>query len=235
MKSTALLIGGGRLAQHLKHWHRHLNLSYKLSTWQRAEGFDQLKILLEKHDLIWLAIRDSEIVSFYNSYLQDQAKKVVHFSGSVYDPRLISAHPLMSFSRELYDISTYQDIHFSLTGAERLHEALPEFPNSFSILKPEEKSLYHALCVMTGNFPQMLWAQTYPQFAGLRIPEKALDHYIQQVTLNFIRDKEKALTGPLVRGDWTTIEQNKGALTQQPYLLEIYKSFSNKADEEDDA
>ena len=224
--STVLLVGNGRLAKHLKHWNQLVQLPNELLIWHRLQTQDQLKLHLQKASVVWLAISDSAIINFYNQHLSSFNKTVVHFSGALNDERLISAHPLMTFTNELFDKSIYQKIHFSLTGASALQKALPNFKNGFSQVQSDHKALYHALCVLTGNFPQLLWNETLKEFRNLNIPDSAVELYIQQVCANFIQQKEKALTGPLVRKDFKTIESNLESLSTKTTLKNIYSSFN---------
>ena len=120
----------------------------------------------------------------------------------------------------------FNKIHFSLTGALHISDVLPGFKNTYGIIKADEKALYHALCVMTGNFPQMLWSKTFDIFKSLNVPDQAVDEYIEQITKNFIQLKNQAVTGPIQRQDLITIEKNLSALGTQPVLKNIYTTFA---------
>ncbi len=221
---SVLLIGSGRLAQHLRYWNSLLPNPNSLLCWDRSQGIEQLHLLIKKSSLVWLAISDSALVPFYEEHLTELKKPVVHFSGALFDVRIPSAHPLMSFPRALLDAPTYPKIHFALSGAATLHELMPGFTNSFSIMPEKDKALYHALCVMSGNFPQLLWSETFPQLSQLEIPEAAINLYLTQITENFIKYRSNALTGPLIRRDQNTIEKNLRALTDSK-LKKVYQSF----------
>jgi hypothetical protein len=221
-----LLIGNGRLARHLHQWSKSFDL-LSVRQWNRSQPITLLPDLIQDCDFIWLAIKDDAIQKFYLDHLSDRKnKKIVHFSGSFYHPQLLCAHPLMSFSNELYSEELYRQIHFVIDNCAQLEEALPFFQNTFTRLSPEEKKLYHALCVISGNFPQLLWAQTEKIFGQLKIPTQASEVYIRQITSNYLSQKEAALTGPIVRGDRRTIESNTEALNVAPALQGIYKAFS---------
>ena len=220
-----LLIGSGRMAQHLKHWNSLLQSPASLLTWNRSEDVHLLNERLQKIDLVWLAISDSAIVEFFEQHLQ--GKKVIHFSGALHDHRIPCAHPLMSFPKSLLESSVYPNIHFAVTGADRLQDLMPNFANTFSVLAAENKALYHALCVVAGNFPQLLWQECFPEFQKLAIPEQAFNTYIRQITENFIQLKNNAITGPLVRRDFATIEKNKAAL-EDSKLQKVYSSFEKE-------
>lgn len=230
MQPSILLIGSGRLAKHLKHWHSLLNTTSRLSVWsRRLESTETLKELLKTHSHLWLAISDSSLSDFYATALSEYKGQIVHFSGAFQHPAMVSAHPLMSFSHELYDLQTYQKIHFALTDIEKIETALPGFTNSFTALKPEDKALYHALCVMSGNLPQLLWSQTFKIFKTLGIPDTAVDRYILQITQNFVNLKQESVTGPLVRRDHITINKNITSLEPYPDLQKIYQTFAKES------
>jgi len=222
---NVLLVGSGRLSQHLIYWNSLQQSPLQVQQWNRQPHTNEdLQSLLKKVDLIWLAISDSALVSFFEQHLSTAKVKVVHFSGALHDPRMISAHPLMSFPTELMQTSVYPQIHFALTGAESLQQALPGFTNSFTLLDPKQKAFYHSLCVVAGNFPQLLWNESLQGFQNLEIPSAAVETYIKQITENFLHLKSKSLTGPLVRKDQITIEKNLAAL-ENSKLKKIYEAF----------
>lgn len=228
---SILLIGSGRLATHLRNWVQLQSNPNIFYFWDRHQDPHLIKSYLNKCDTVWLAISDSSIVSFYNQYLSGYDHTVVHFSGALYDPRLISAHPLMSFSTRLYDLETYNQIHFALTGADQLADqqsaalsvALPGFSNPSFVISPELKPFYHALCVMAGNFPQMLWGEIEKQSTNHRIPFEAFKPYIKICTKNYLEEGPNSLTGPFVRKDQVTITKNIESLPAG--LKNIYQAF----------
>lgn len=223
---TVLIIGAGRMAQHLTYWNSLLKYPNTLIYWNRKENsVNELNQKLKQASIAWLAISDSSISSFFDQYLSSCQISIVHFSGALQDSRIISAHPLMSFPTELMSGSVYSQIHFVLTGINNLQKVLPGFLNSFSLLDEKNKGLYHALCVVSGNFPQLLWSEALPEFEKLGIPTKAVEVYIQQITANFIELKSRALTGPLIRKDTTTIAKNLKSL-EKSKLKKIYNSFT---------
>ncbi len=226
--TTILLIGSGKLSKHLSYWF-NLNekKSSKLLTWDRHQDPHALGRYAAQATHVWLAISDSAIISFFEKYLIGHDARVVHFSGALHDARLISAHPLMSFTHEIYEDNAYAKICFALTGCDSLVQALPGFNNPFFQLKAEAKSLYHALCVVAGNFPQMLWNEVYKIAAEQNLPAEAFDFYIQQITQNFLKLKGEALTGPISRKDSSTINKNITALAGKP-LQSIYQSFTKE-------
>lgn len=228
INSPILLVGSGRLAKHLQHWNSLFEIPNTIFTWNRSQSFELLKGHLEKCRFVWLAISDSAIIPFYEKYLNHYQYNIVHFSGALNDPRFLSAHPLMSFPQNLLPDEVYSKIHFVINGAENLNQALPNFKNQFTVLNDENKSLYHALCVLAGNFPQLLWHEITQEMKALQLPAEALDLYIKQITENYLAYKGRAITGPLVRRDLTTIEKNLASLEFKPKLKNIYSTFTKE-------
>ena len=181
---SILLIGSGRLAKHLFYWNSLLEKPNQILTWDRSQDPHLLNKFLNQTTVVWLAISDTAIVPFFEKYLVGHDHKVVHFSGALNDTRLISAHPMMSFPQELMSDSAYADIGFGVTGVSDLSSVLPGFKNSFFVVAAENKALYHSLCVVAGNFPQLLWVETEKKFLELQFPESAFRTYITQILNN---------------------------------------------------
>lgn len=228
VSAQILLIGSGRLAEHLQHWFQFSASKQSiLYTWDRQQDPVALNRYCQKATHVWLAISDSAILPFYEHYLKGYDFKTIHFSGSFHDSRMISAHPLMTFSSQLYSEDFYPKINFALTGCTELSDALPGFKNPFFILPTEKKSIYHALCVVAGNFPQILWREVYKTAEKNSIPVEIFEPYIQKVAENFIDLKEKSLTGPFIRKDLETVEKNKLALKNTSFES-IYTAFQKE-------
>ncbi len=215
------IVGDGNLARHMIRYFQYLDLPFR--QWKRKSEQDIYESLQDCGSIL-LLIKDSEIHSFYKGHRFLQDKLCLHFSGSLSLPEIPSAHPLMSFSNELYSFEQYKQIHFVIEqGRDSFSELLPGLENSFSEIKSEQKPLYHALCVCMGNFSQMLWREVEEEFLQLKIPRMAFQMYLRQILENYFNDNS-ALTGPHRRGDLKSIEKNLEALNGKN-LEPIYKSF----------
>lgn len=221
-KPHFLIIGSGRLARHLKHYFQLLDFKY--SDWDRTQDAQVLSCNLDNASHVLLAVSDSAIANVYQKHFDGFDRTVVHFSGALIVPGTIAAHPLMTFGEKLYSLEFYQKIHFSLTGANQLTQALPGLQNSFSILSSEQKPLYHALCVMGGNFTTLLVQKMLAGFNEMNLPSEAANEYMQRILENVFENPQQALTGPLARRDRGTIEKNIAALGRDPYQ-KIYSAF----------
>ena len=227
--SNYLVIGSGRMARHISHYlrlmkHQSPHIIGHVQEWDRSQDPHSLIPKAENSHFILLAISDSQIQNFYKKHLEGLDAKIIHFSGALTIDGLISTHPLMTFGSELYDLQTYKKIHFCIQGIDSLKDVFPAFENTFSVLFSAQKSLYHSLCVLTGNVPMHIWELTYKEFEKLNIPRSAIDHYIQQVTFNFINSHLDAITGPMKRKDLITIEKNIKSLEGKA-LQKIYETI----------
>lgn len=224
-----LIIGSGRVARHVGHYFHLLNsqssktLNIRYASWDRSQDPHALKKLIEQNTHILLAISDSALEGFYRLHLAGLDKTVVHFSGAHNFAEMIAAHPLMTFGPDLYDLEFYKKIHFTMTGAS-FQEALPGLNNPSSVLPAEQKALYHAYCVLGGNFTTLLLGKMLDGFAEMKIPSDAAKLYIEKVVANTFAEPNKALTGPLVRKDIETVNANLQALGSDS-ASDIYKAF----------
>jgi hypothetical protein len=221
-----VLLGSGRLATHLAHYLTLLQIPF--TRWSRKGdplGVD-LKALRLKPTRLLFAVSDAALSQFFLQTWPTDSH-LIHFSGVLHDPRAIGLHPLMSFpADQLYDVATYKNIPFVGTSdAPALKHVLPELPNPYFEIHAEQKPLYHALCVFTGNFTTLLWQRGAEEFSKhLGLPEHVLIPYMQQVFANTANHLNSSLTGPLARGDRSTILSNLNAL-EGSTLQDIYRAF----------
>ncbi|HYD18715.1 MAG TPA: DUF2520 domain-containing protein [Patescibacteria group bacterium] len=150
----------------------------------------------------------------------------VHFSGSIVTKKAFGAHPLMTFSADLYTLDKYLAIPFVVDEkAPPFRELLPGIHNQHVRLSPQQKAKYHAACVMAGNFSCLLWQKLFDTLQeDFGFPAHIGDMYLKQQTENLLKDYKTALTGPLARGDTETIERNLKALSGDPYKA-VYEAF----------
>lgn len=220
-----LIVGDGRLSQHLSHYFKLLNISFK--TWSRKQNsYEQLQQYLTERPVVLLAIQDKAILEFYKSQLQHLDLTVVHFSGALHFSEIYGFHPLMTFSDTLYSLETYQSIGFISTPSEPSFESVfPNLTNPNFKIPAEKKALYHSYCVVAGNFSNILWKAVFERFqTQLQLPQTVLKPYLQAVFENIKNDPTGSLTGPLARDDHHTIEKNLESLSGDA-LKSIYLSF----------
>jgi predicted short-subunit dehydrogenase-like oxidoreductase (DUF2520 family) len=153
---------------------------------------------------------------------------IAHVSGATpltaLDPhaRRFGLHPLQSFSKAL---GTQQlDGVWGAVTAETdearnvgwwLAEALGLRPFA---LDDDKRAAYHAGAAMASNYLVTLRAAAQSLLEAAGAPPEALDPLIRGVV-----DTDFELTGPIERGDWTTVERHLGVIrAERPELEELY-------------
>lgn len=231
-----LIIGSGRMARHFDFYLSSLlrvdanntatDKRTTISHWNRTLPIAQLQQDIQLADKVWLLISDSALAEFFETHLAGLNKTVIHFSGALHIRGMIAAHPLMTFSTQLYTLDFYKKIPFVLSEPQLLLSDLdPHLSNPSFFLSPEQKPLYHALCVLGGNLPHLLWQKMRNGMLELGLPDHVIDLYLEKNLENFKASPQTSLTGPLARKDFKTIEKNLNALgTTDPYQ-HVYQSF----------
>lgn len=227
---SVLLIGDGRLATHMRSYLSQTLGSSSLATWSRRKNSSaELSERLSEASIIALAISDSALRSFFEKH-SVVAPQVpwVHFSGALEIEGMTSLHPLMTFGPSLYSLDEYRALNFVTTGEPKWPQALPLINSLFEI-NPEEKSRYHALCVLGGNFSTMLWQKTQFEFQRLGLPPDILRSYAERGLQNVFANPQTALTGPLARKDLHTQEKNIASLEGDAFQ-KVYRAFQEAFD-----
>ena len=219
-----LVIGSGKVATH---WVAYLTmLGLDCCQWARAhDDAAALATHLEHVDQIFLAISDDSLDAFHDENLTYFAGPVYHFSGCHLSPRMRSCHPLMTFGTTLYEPELYRAITLVLESEDTAGPALfSDFPNPIARIPSQSKPLYHALCVMSCNFPQIIWKNTVAQFEQLGISADSLSALLSVTVENSLNTPGGSITGPLARNDVVTIEKNIESL-QSDSEKALYRSF----------
>jgi predicted short-subunit dehydrogenase-like oxidoreductase (DUF2520 family) len=227
------LIGDGRLARHLAHYFLLLDLPVK--RWSRRMSGESLSTLfstLRDCPVILLAVSDRAIETLASEIRSAQGfedRTLIHFSGALFTDKAWGFHPLMSFAGPLYSLEQYEKIPFLIDqNAPDFSKVFPKLRNPSARIACEQKALYHAWCVMGGNFTAFLWTRMFETFAAeLGIDPALATPYLRQVTENLLKNPKAGRdtwTGPIVRNDQKTIDANLGALDGDSYQA-IYRAF----------
>lgn len=233
-----LLLGSGRLSRHLLRYFSLQGLSF--TTWDfprdLTDAFYSILTDAEKPVThLWILVSDAAISTVAAPILEhfrtkslSVAPMFLHASGARVIPGLRSVHPLMTFGNEYYNLATYHRIPFVLEpqyDGETEKTILGGLPNPAVFLDAEKRPLYHAFVSASGNFPSLLWADVFHRFEkDLSLPRELLAPFLFQSLTNLIRSGEEAITGPLIRGDHSTVRAHQTSLAGSP-LGELYAAF----------
>ena len=226
-----LLIGNGRMANHMHHYFDSLSIPHAM--WNRQQTTSKLYQALVSATHILVLISDDQIEEFIKYYIQPEysEKIIIHFSASLTltVENTYSAHPLQSFiDINAYTKEAYEKIPFILTsGTPSLHILMPGLNNPFYYIQSSDMAYYHALCVLANNMSTILWKKFYEEMtARFQIRDKDLTPILQYTFYNIQKTKGKHVSGPLVRGDSKTLTRDLHALEED----EFYSIFKDMID-----
>jgi predicted short-subunit dehydrogenase-like oxidoreductase (DUF2520 family) len=90
------------------------------------------------------------------------------------------------------------------------------------VLADDRRALYHAGAAMAANYLVTLRRAAGELLAEAGVPAEALDPLMRRVIEN-----DFALTGPIERGDWETVERHRAAIAETaPDLLPAYDALA---------
>lgn len=186
----------------------------------------------------------AEIAETLGRRLGDRGRVVVfHCSGALGSAILescrpaatASAHPVHSFADPALSLETLPGSSVALEGDSRAVEWLR---SAFAALDcvpltiaPENKSLYHAGSVFACNYLTALMDLSLRTFNAAGIDREQALRLLQPIVLQTARNNlqlgpEKALTGPIARGDGATVSAQLEALrAADPQLAECYRQL----------
>lgn len=172
-----------------------------------------------------LAISDRAIEQFIRSHPELDEAVRVHFSGRLASSLAIAAHPLFSFAGTFYERKLYERIPFVVDRRlPSLATLIPGLPNHSFFIAPERRERYHALCVLAGNFSTLLWRKLFFELdAEFGMPRRLALPYLESITRG-LEGAGSPLSGPLSRGDQTTLQCNLEALKGDPFE-QVYSAF----------
>lgn len=220
------LVGRGRVATHLAQYLMPEGLGVR--QWHRGSPEPQ-EDALSSSDAILLAINDDQIQSFIEEHPALSEKQLVHFSGCLAIPGATGLHPLMTFSSDLYSLSVYQSIPFiSEKGAQSFAQTFPTLKNPEFTIPAKQKPLYHALCVISGNFPMLLRKRVLERLQSeCGVPKPGVQPYLFKCLKNSLAATNHGPTGPMSRGDLQTASRNLSALGDG-VCSRIYSAFARE-------
>lgn len=197
-------------------------------------------------DLTFLTVSDVAIESVCDRLARQQLKSgsvVLHCSGLLSSDVLsavraqgcfaLSIHPLKSFAAPALSVRDFGGTYCAIEGdAAGIAVVKPLFEALGAVIIPiegQQKALYHAAAVFASNYVVTLAQQALNCFerAGINtdVSLKLMTHMMQSSLTNLQSLSPKsALTGPLRRGDVTTIQHHLQALENLPERV-LYTAF----------
>jgi predicted short-subunit dehydrogenase-like oxidoreductase (DUF2520 family) len=213
-----------------------------------SEIFSKIPWEITKNaDVVFLTTPDGLIadtctrISKNNGFRKDSI--VLHCSGAHPSTILSSAkvcnawtgslHPLQSFASPVLSGNPFKDIIMSVEGESAAVDTGKAIANDLGAncltIKTEAKTLYHASAVVASNYLVALFDLAFRLIGQAGISDRnafdVLKPLVQGTLSNIEKEGiEKALTGPISRGDVETVERHlKEISSKAPELVNIYK------------
>jgi predicted short-subunit dehydrogenase-like oxidoreductase (DUF2520 family) len=209
----------------------------------RTAGRDRIAAASEGAEAVLLCVPDTAIAAAAAEVPEGPAF-VGHVSGAgtlnllaeaaARGARAFSLHPLQTFA----DGETAVDgTPAAIAGSDRealgfareLAEALGMRP--FEVAE-QDRSAYHAAAAMASNMLVALEESAAELLARLGTDEarQLLAPLVLRTAANWVELGPKALTGPIARGDQTTVDGHRAALRERaPELLPLYDALAERA------
>ena len=203
--------------------------------------------VLAAADLALLTVPDDALPDLVRGLVATGAVRVgqllVHTSGrhglQVLAPAVevgavgLALHPVMTFTGTSLDVERLRDTVFGVTASETYRpvaEALVlEMGGEPVWVAEADRPTYHAALSHGSNHLVTLVAQASEVLAaaGIADPARALRPLLVATLDNTLRDGERALTGPVSRGDAGTVAAHVAALAARtPDVLPTYRALA---------
>ncbi len=194
-----------------------------------TKSFDNINELVSNSDGIFITTNDDQIETacrqLADAVVTLKNKFVAHMSGALSSSALeiarkkgavtFSLHPLQAFADVDKSVADLKSCYFGIEGQEQseiLEDILNQTGNPFLKLLPEQKTRYHIVACVVSNYLVALIDYGLEIFGTIGIDTEmglqALMPMIRGTVENIGQlGTEKALTGPIARGDTQTIQK----------------------------
>lgn len=205
--------------------------------------------IMSESDVIIISVRDERVPEVCERLVKENRLRpghvLLHTSGANPAATILAAarphvravgtlHPLVSFADPRVAATSLEQVAFGIEGDEPARQAAKRIVRALGaravILDAENLALYHAGAVMASNYVVALadMAQSLLVKAGVPQPQAlpALIPLLTSVVQNLAQlGLPGALTGPVERGDVSSVEQHLKILeARAPEVLELYRS-----------
>jgi len=211
----------------------------------KSKFYNNIQDIIKDSDILFITTPDDiiSIIDIELSKFDLNNKSICHTSGSLKSNVLCNAehsgamiyslHPIFAFSSKETNLKELEDIYFSIEGDiledSSIISVLKLIGNKYFVRKAEDSSTYHLASVFVSNLALSLLdiGTSYLKKLGLD-DEEALNALKPLIKGNidsiYAKGFVNSLTGPIARGDITTIEKHISALDDKD--KDLYKILS---------
>ncbi len=212
--------------------------------------FTSLEMLASRCDCLILSLPDSAIVDACDRISEmrnPRVSHIIHTSGVLPSSVLLAAgrefttasmHPVMSIPPLDRKHNPFKGVIFGIEGRGRASGLARNIVSTLGgravDILPEAKPLYHAACSLSGNNTFAVFQTALEMFeaSGMdsHTAKKMVRGLVTTALDNWMEKGMAGLTGPLKRGDSSTIMEHRVAASQDDLWSGLYQSlFDNLA------
>jgi predicted short-subunit dehydrogenase-like oxidoreductase (DUF2520 family) len=200
-------------------------------------------------DLVFITTPDDAIASVVNAIQWRQGQMVVHCNGSASTDILEKArrasalvgsfHPLQTFADLAEALENLPGSAFAIEAEEPLHDLLARMAHDLGgqgfRLRAEDKVLYHAAAVITSNYTVALMKMATDLWRSFGVPAAQATQALLPLLRGTVNNIDKiglpnCLTGPIARGDVSTLRNHLNALRERaPGMIDAYRQLGLQA------
>lgn len=200
--------------------------------------------LVERCDWVFLTVPDAAVAGVAAELPWRAGQAVVHTSGALdlspLDPAAARDalpgcfHPLRAFAGGDSSPNAFAGVTIGIAGGPALSPRLESLAATLGAralrIDGADRALYHAAAVFASNFAIALLVAARHAWTLAGLPEAearaALAPLLQGAAANAVAlPLEKALSGPIARGDADTIKRHLEQLARAPELADIYRAL----------
>lgn len=229
------------------YYSRNTNSAKEAANFTNTKAYNSIKSIVDDSDVLFLTVPDGSISSVYEeiSAFPIRGKYICHCSGAktaleafpsidkkgAYE---FSVHPLFAVSDKYNAYKELSDVFFTVEGNRNKLPIMLKFLEGMKLsvhtLESSHKTKYHASAVISSNLViGLLWESlSLLKECGFSMNDAlhALTPLVMGNVKHILKDgPEKALTGPVERGDLETISHHISCFTKES-TREIYSLLS---------
>ncbi|WP_252131130.1 Rossmann-like and DUF2520 domain-containing protein [Clostridium caldaquaticum] len=211
------------------YYSRNLSSSKEASVFTKTKHFERIEDLITESSIIFITVPDDEILNVYSKLkcysLKD--KIICHTSGCLSSHIFsdiddlgaysYSFHPMFPISQKKESYKYLEDAFFTIEGHSKFLNYMTNLFSSIGIkiiqIESKDKSLYHLASVTVSNLFLALLNRSCNYLKNYGFSENEALNALYPLIKNNIENAVKfgitnALTGPIERGDITTIQKH---------------------------
>ena len=212
-------------------------------------AYPETQAVANAADLVFITTRDDAIAEVARSVRWVSGQMVVHTSGATTISALASAkeagalvgsfHPLQTFADADQALASLPGTTFVLEGEGQALECLKKIAEDlggrYLTIRSEDKTLYHAAAVMASNYTVTLMHMAVDMWRAFGVEPSVALQALLPLLRGTVRNLEvvglpRCLTGPVARGDVTTVQAHLETLAKRaPELLPAYRELALQA------